>query len=354
MKKIFDFIIRQIVLVIVMFGALGILYMLYTFSNNIQNSKVFYKEINVDDYHIIIDLNTGMIDKNEILKVDVNDLSTKQSIFEINSIWQVLLISSIIMTIAIDIILGVFIIFNKIIFFFVMFKCRKILKDKYNMSDECLYELPQYEPIIANAIYKKRYQYLMMQSRFEYYYREKGILDRNNRFKENLDFDTNSLSEIERIIMKKYQRSKEEIKRMTEIEKEAENQRNRKEVENKIDEILRKKGYYKDDIVKIKVKKFFEIIKRLKENKEEALKSDEVFGNFLIFLVFGFIIGISKVAMCAAIILGIWLLIRGSGVPLNEAGEIERAKIIFLINHLKNKKELTEEEKHFLIILTQY
>lgn len=79
-----------------------------------------------------------------------------------------------------------------------------------------------------------------------------------------------------------------------------------------------------------------------------------MFRNFLIFLVFGFVIGMSKVAMWVAIILGIWLLIRGSGVPLNEDGEFERAKIIFLINHLKRKKILTEEEKHFLIMVSKY
>lgn len=354
MKKIFDFIIGQIVLIIVMLCTLGFLYILYSFSNNTQNSTVYYDEIIIDNYQIIIDLNTGMINKNEILKIDFNDLNINQTIFKINSIWQVSLILAIIFTIVVDIIYLIFTIFNKIILFLLTFKYRKILKDKYDMSDERLYELPQYEPIIANAIYKKRYQYLMVLSRFEFYYRKKGILDRNNRLKEELDFDTNSLPEIERIIMKRYQRSKEETKRLTEMEIEAENQKNRKEFENRIDEILKEKGYYKEDVVKIKVKKFFDKIEKIKGDKEYFLKSNEVFRYFLIFLAFGFVIAMFEIAMLTAIILGIWLLIRGSGIALSEEGEIERAKILFLINHLKKKKILSEEEKYFLTILTSY
>lgn len=349
-----DFFVGQFFIIIVMLCIFAFLYILYSFSNNTQNPTVYYNEVIIDNYQIIVDLNTGMIDKNEILKIDFYDLNINQTILKINSICKLALIFSVISTIAIDIIYVIFTFFNTIILFIITFKYRKLLKDKCDMSDERLYELPQYEPIIANAIYKKRYQYLMVQSRFEYYYRKEGILDRNNKLKEDLDFDINSLSEIERMIMKMYQRSKEETKRLTEMEIEAENQKNRKEFENKIDEILKEKRFYKDDIIKVKVNNFFDTIKRLKENKEEFLKSDEVFRNFLIFLVFGFVIGMFEVAIWVAIILAIWLLIRGSGVPLNEDGELERAKIIFLINHLKKKKILSEEEKHFLIMLTSY
>lgn len=352
MKRIMDFFIGQIFIIIVMLCAF--LYILYSFSNNTQNPSIYYEEVIIDNYQIIVDLNTGMIDKNEILKIDFCDLNTNQTILKINSICKLALILSVISTIVIDIIYLIFTIFNAIILFIITFKYRKLLKDKCDMSDERLYELPQYEPIIANAIYKKRYQYLMVQSRFEYYYRKEGVLDRNNKLKEDLDFDINSLSEIERMIMKMYQRSKEETKKLTEMEIEAENQKNRKEFENKIDEILKEKRFYKDDIIKVKINNFFDTIKRVKENKEEFLKSAEVFKIFGIFLFLGFVIVMFEVAIWVAIILAIWLLIRASRVPLNEDGELERAKIIFLINHLKKKKILSEEEKHFLIMLTSY
>lgn len=215
MKKIVDFFVGQIFIVIVMLCMVGMFYILYSFSNNSQNPVVFYEEVMVDEYQIIIDLNTGMIDKNEILKVNFNDLNTNQTIFKIDSTWQVSLILAIIFTITIDIIYVIFTIFNAIILFILTFKYRKLLKDRCDISDERLYELPMYEAIIANAIYKKRYQYEMIVARLEYYYKINGILDKRNKLRQDIEFDVNSLPELERMLMKRYEISKEKTKKLT-------------------------------------------------------------------------------------------------------------------------------------------
>ena len=57
--------------------------------------------------------------------------------------------------------------------------------------------------------------------------------------------------------------------------------------------------------------------------------------------------------MLAAIILGIWILIKYFEISLTPEGEIERAKIIYLVDYLKKKKTLSEEEEYFLIMLTK-
>lgn len=354
MKKIIDFIVGQVIMIIVILCTCELLCVLYLFSGNSQDSIVFYDEVILDNYQVVIDLNTGMIEKNEILKIEFNDLTTSQTYLKIDSIWKLLLISSILLIMILDVIYFIFSILNRIILFFQNLKYKKILKSKYDLTDESLYELPQYEPIIANAIYKKNYQYEMIVARLEYYYKINGVLDKNNKIKEELEFDTNSLTELERMIMQNYQKSKEVTKKLTQEELDAENQKNRKEFKNRINEILKGKGYYKEDIIKIKVRNFFDAIERIKGNKEYFLKSDEVFRNFLIFLVLGFIISSLEIAMWIAIILGLWLLIKYFGISLTQEGEIERAKIIFLINHLKKKKILSEEEKYFLIMLTKY
>lgn len=354
MKKIFDFFVGQIMIIIAILGTIGLFYLLYVYSGTSLTPAVFYEEVEISNYQVIIDLNTGMLEKDEILKIDFNDLVTNQTFWKIDSVWKVSLLISILLTLILDCAMLIFYIINNIILFFQKIKYKKIIKEKYDLSDESLYVLPNYEAIIANAIYKKKYQYEMMVARFEYYYKINGFLDKNNKLKEELDLNMNSLSELERMIMKKLQKNKEETKKLTSQEQDEEYYKNVKEFKNKINEILKERKYYKEDIVKIKVNRFFDAVKKIRGNKEYFLKSEEVLRNFLIFIAFGIIISISKVAMLLAIISGIWILIKYMGISLTEEGELERAKIIFLIDHLKKKKLLSDEEKYFLTMLTKY
>lgn len=352
MKKIISFVIGQFSLILAILGTIGFFYMLFDLSNNTQNASVYYEEFAIDNYQIVVDLNTGMIDKSEILKIDINNLSTNQTYFKFDSIWPISLVASVIFTIILDLVYWGISIINAIIGFFRYLKCKKILKENYDLKEERLYELPSYEPIVANAIYRKKHQYEMIMARLEYYYKEKGILDKNNRFKE--DFDINALSELEKIIIKKYQKDKSEIKKLTSQQQDAEYYKNRKEFKNKINEVLKEKRYYEEDIVKVKVKNFFEIIDKVKKNKEYFFKSDEVLKNLLILIALVIVISFFKVAVLVLIVLGIWILVKYNGITLTEEGKMERAKIIFLIKQLKKKKTVSEEEKYFLTMLTKY
>ena len=295
-----------------------------------------------------------MLEKDEILKIDFKNIATNQTFLKIDSVWKVSLLVSILLTLILDCSMLMFYLVNNIILFFQKIKYKKIIKEKFNLSDESLCVLPNYEAIIANAIYKKKYQYEMIVARFEYYYKINGFLDKNNNLKEELNLNINSLSELERMIMKKLQKNKEETKKLTRQEQDAEYYKNRREFKNKIDEILKERRYYREDIVKTKVNAFFEAIKKVKGNKEYFLKSEKVLRNFLIFIAFGILISIVDIAMLLAIIFGIWLFIKYIGISLTEEGELERAKIIFLIDHLKKKKLLSDEEKYFLTMLTKY
>lgn len=354
MKKIFDFLVGQIMIIIAILVTIGLFYLLYVYSGTSLTPAVFYEEVEISNYQVIIDLNTGMLEKDEILKIDFKNIATNQTFLKIDSVWKVSLLVSILLTLILDCSMLMFYLVNNIILFFQKIKYKKIIKEKFNLSDESLCVLPNYEAIIANAIYKKKYQYEMIVARFEYYYKINGFLDKNNNLKEELNLNINSLSELERMIMKKLQKNKEETKKLTRQEQDAEYYKNRREFKNKIDEILKERRYYREDIVKTKVNAFFEAIKKVKGNKEYFLKSEKVLRNFLIFIAFGILISIVDIAMLLAIIFGIWLFIKYIGISLTEEGELERAKIIFLIDHLKKKKLLSDEEKYFLTMLTKY
>lgn len=324
----------------------------FAMSNNTSNQSVFAEELQIENYQLAIDFNTGSEKAADVLKLGINNLNNNFT-WKTESVYEVSAVIGVFSLLIIDVFIFIWMIFNYFLAKIRVIKSKKILKEKYDLSDGSLYELPNYETIIANAIYKKKYQYEMTVARFEYYYRIKGVFDKYSKLKEEIDFDINSLTEIEKNVMKQFQKDSDKTKKLNSEELQIENQKNKKEFKNRIDEYLKEKGYYKEDIVKIKTKNFFAAIEKVKDNKEYFLKSEEVFRNFLIFLVFGLVIGSSRIAMLAAIILGIWILIKYFGISLTPEGEIERAKIIFLVNYLKKKKTLSEEEEYFLIMLTK-
>lgn len=353
MRKIMEFLTSQLIIFLsIACTCLVIIGFVFTMSNSISNQNVFSEEIQIENYQFTIDFNTGAEEVADVLKLEVNNLNNSFS-WKTETVYEVSVTIGVFFLLMIDVFIIIWMIFNYFLTKIRIIKCKKILEEKYDLSNGSLYELPTYEPIIANAIYKKKHQYEMTVARFEYYYRIKGIFDKYSKLKEEIDFDINSLTEIEKMIMKKFQKDSDKTKKLNSEELPIENQKNRKEFKNKIDEYLKEKGYYKEDIIKIKTKNFFAAIEKVKGDKEYFLKSDEVFRNFLIFLVFGLVVGSSGIAMLAAIILGIWILIKYFEISLTPEGEIERAKIIYLVDYLKKKKTLSEEEEYFLIMLTK-
>ena len=100
---------------------------------------------------------------------------------------------------------------------------------------------------------------------------------------------------------------------------------------------LVKKGFYAENIVQRKINEFISILKKIK-NKERVSEKDVnmIAKTIAITLVWGIVIEFSAIALLALIIFLVWVAKKYSEIHLSLEGEVERAKLFFLINHLMN------------------
>ncbi len=353
MKKIIGFFVEQIALIITFLCVGGFIYMLYNISDNTTNPIVFYNEQNIENYQIVIDLNTGSFDIDEVLKLEVKSLINDEIIIKTDSVFENTLLTSVILTIILDVISVISSIIAYMISLIKDIKYKKILAENGVITGDELYELPNYEPIIAEAIYSKKYRYELIVRRFKYYYRSIGILNKLDKLKEDVDFNLNSLTEIESFVFNS------KICEMTEfVENLSKHHQRDIEAEKKIfrglvNKKLIESGFYFEDIVKQKVNAFIKIVKRTERDNSSKFDSNSCSKNLLIFLTLLIVFAISDIAKLVIFILGCLIATKYFGLTLSQEGKVERAKIHFLIKHLKRKKDLSEEEKYFLIMLTK-
>lgn len=353
MKKIIDFFISQIMSIIVFFGvAAVILGFLYKCFNEPSNLIVFYDEKNIGDYQIIIDLNTGETDINKVLNLELENLINNKISLKINSFWETTLILSIILTIIMYILNMISYFIKYMIMFSQDKKYKEKLKDKFDLSDESFYELPRYEPIIANAIYTKNYQYETIVNRLKKYYRSVGILDILYNLKENVDFDIDSLTEIEQFVFNSKKNPATEV--VKNLFKDYQNviEKEKSEFKGLVRKELKEKGFYQDDKLKIKVDNFFDFIINMNLEKIKKLDFQKIIRNIFICILIYAVLSFFEVVFSVIFLIILIIAVKYSRISLSMEGEIERAKIHFLIKYLKRKKYLTEEEKYFLEILT--
>ena len=353
MRKIFDFFVGQIVLFFFCACIIGTFYLICSYPNKEGIIAVYSNEIMFKNYQITVDLNTGCKEIDDIFILGVKDIIENRVCLSANSARDVIILLSIILLIVMNIIVFV----SNIIFAFFTFikkiNYEKILKEKYDVSDDTLYELPIYEPILANAILTKSYQYETTVFRLKYYYRSIGILNKFDKVKEEIDFDDNILTKLEQYVFNsKSSEISAPIKNLFKSH-QREIERERKIFKNMIKDELVKKGFYDENIVQRKINKF---LNTLEKGTKEGLSKEEV-TEIVKAIVFVFVLvllmNFSAITLLATIIFGGWVIYKYCKIHLTLEGEIERAKINFLINHLKIKNELSEKEKYFLIMLTR-
>ena len=353
MKKIVDFFIGQLISFFMFACLIGFFYIIYGYSNNVETSDLYYNKMMIGNYQLDINLDLGTQKLDNVLILELKDIIDNRVYYKADSTGDIIMLFSAILLIVLDIIVFVTDIIYGIFSLIKKANFERILKEKYDVSDNVLYKLPNYEPILAYTILSKKYQYERLVYRLKYYYRSKGILNKFDKLKKDVDFDKNNLTELEQYVFdSNISEITEPIKSLFRSH-QSDVLAQTRVFRGMLKKELVKKGFYSENDVQIKINKLIEKVKAMKGKKltnEDIKYILKIVGITLAMFV---LMCNFEIVFWLIIISFIWLSSQYYKVHLSLEGEIERAKINFLVNHLKNKKELSEKEKYFFIMLTK-
>lgn len=335
MRKILNVLEFEITILIAMIIFVFLSFMCIKYTDKQNSEYIFYEETEVENYQIEIYMDIYSDVEKEIMGMKITNLEDDIILMETMSYQEMLLMISIVLFFVINIIILLYIIIHFIIVTPIYFKNRKLIKENF-ANEEDLYYLPKYDAIVANAVYKKRYQFEGIYEHSKNLYRSKGVLTRWYKFNVDNDFDENSLKKIEKFIF--------------DIIKNGRKEDDEKTFEKMINEELEQLGYYKENKVRTKIKEYlnssenivnwFANVTQSRDLKPTLIRLAILFIGIVLLSIFKFLVLI-PIACC------IWLIIKYYRISLTSEGEIERARLYFVFRNLKRKKELTSEEKEF-------
>lgn len=246
-----------------------------------------------------------------------------------------------------------FIIVNLIMIFYNIFKLirnckdkllyKKAMKQDINLNFEDSLELPSYGIVLASTIFFKKVRIELLKKHLQEYFRQKNILDEDNQV---VDGYADKIEGIEKEFLLLFKKLDGNNKLM-----EDENQEFN--IQKEVEEKLKKLEFIKHKSIGMFFWEF--LYGKNNEYMDLDLKKNPRFIFLIIcFILIFFVINTFLniyILFTLTPFICILLVFNLNTIILNKKGKLERIKLLYLRDYLKNNEDLTDEERLFYNVL---
>lgn len=246
-----------------------------------------------------------------------------------------------------------FIIVNLIMLFYNIFKLVKNCKDKLlykkamkqdiNLNFEDSLELPSYGIVLASTIFFKKVRIELLKKHLQEYFRQKNILDEDNQV---VDGYADKIEGLEKEFLLLF-------KKLDGNNKSMEDENQEFNIQKEIEEELKKLEFIKHKSIGV----FFWEFLYGKNNEDMDLdfkKNPRFIFLIICFILIFFVINTFLniyILFTLTPFICILLVFNLNTIILNKKGKLERIKLLYLRDYLKNNEDLTDEERLFYNVL---
>lgn len=246
-----------------------------------------------------------------------------------------------------------FIIVNLIMLFYNIFKLVKNCKDKLlyqkamkqdiNLNSEDSLELPSYGIVLASTIFFKKVRIELLKKHLQEYFRQKNILDEDNQV---VDGYADKIEGLEKEFLLLF-------KKLDGNNKSMEDENQEFNIQKEIEEELKKLEFIKHKSIGV----FFWEFLYGKNNEDMDLdfkKNPRFIFLIICFILIFFVINTFLniyILFTLTPFICILLVFNLNTIILNKKGKLERIKLLYLRDYLKNNEDLTDEERLFYNVL---
>ena len=361
LKKIYDFEVVSFltIIILIVIAYLPILLELLR-GAGIENDLFSYcieKKFSILNYNIVLKNITSEIPVTVGVEIINLENNIKYSLFGLNFICM--LVSGILFII--NFIAGIIYMVINFFKYIYLKKFYKIFKDE--IIDKTNIELPLYNIAIINTLYTGKLDFSKMTNFFKNYFIEKGILNKKNEFiYDSSEF--NKLDKIEKSLISiykegvemrdEYQKKSDEISiflwLLNDIKIRMKIKQKYKEMidENLEENLLLKRNTFKEILDKID-EKIVGILNKICSLDKYDIKSRLIYV-LIPWIILMFVYYLNYYLILIGLVI-IYLKQKYYKIFSTKEGKKERIKINLILKNLKNKLELTEEEKYFYYAL---
>lgn len=246
-----------------------------------------------------------------------------------------------------------FIIVNLIMLFYNIFKLVKNCKDKLlyqkamkqdiNLNSEDSLELPSYGIVLASTIFFKKVRIELLKKHLQEYFRQKNILDEDNQV---VDGYVDKIEGLEKEFLLLF-------KKLDGNNKSMEDENQEFNIQKEVEEELKKLEFIKHKSIGVFFWEF--LYGKNNEYMDLDLKKNPRFIFLIIcFILIFFVINTFLniyILFTLTPFICILLVFNLNTIILNKKGKLERIKLLYLRNYLKNNEDLTDEERLFYNVL---
>ena len=246
-----------------------------------------------------------------------------------------------------------FIIVNLIMLFYNIFKLVKNCKDKLlykkamkqdiNLNFEDSLELPSYGIVLASTIFFKKVRIELLKKHLQEYFRQKNILDEDNQV---VDGYVDKIEGLEKEFLLLF-------KKLDGNNKSMEDENQEFNIQKEVEEELKKLEFIKHKSIGVFFWEF--LYGKNNEYMDLDLKKNPRFIFLIIcFILIFFVINTFLniyILFTLTPFICILLVFNLNTIILNKKGKLERIKLLYLRDYLKNNEDLTDEERLFYNVL---
>lgn len=246
-----------------------------------------------------------------------------------------------------------FIIVNLIMIFYNIFKLirnckdkiiyKKVMKQEMNLNFNTNSELPSYGIVLASTIFFKKVRIELLKKHLQEYFRQKNILDEDNQVVEGYADKIEGLEKEFLLLFKKLDGNNKSM--------EGENQEFN--IQKEVEEKLKKLEFIKHKSIGMFFWEF--LYGKNNEYMDFDLKKNPRFIFLIIcFILIFFVINTFLniyILFTLTPFICILLVFNLNTIILSRKGKLERIKLLYLRNYLKNNEDLTDEERLFYNVL---
>lgn len=246
-----------------------------------------------------------------------------------------------------------FIIVNLIMLFYNIFKLVKNCKDKLlyqkamkqdiNLNSEDSLELPSYGIVLASTIFFKKVRIELLKKHLQEYFRQKNILDEDNQV---VDGYADKIEGLEKEFLLLF-------KKLDGNNKSMEDENQEFNIQKEVEEELKKLEFIKHKSIGVFFWEF--LYGKNNEYMDLDLKKNPRFIFLIIcFILIFFVINTFLniyILFTLTPFICILLVFNLNTIILNKKGKLERIKLLYLRDYLKNNEDLTDEERLFYNVL---
>ena len=246
-----------------------------------------------------------------------------------------------------------FIIVNLIMLFYNIFKLVKNCKDKLlyqkamkqdiNLNSEDSLELPSYGIVLASTIFFKKVRIELLKKHLQEYFRQKNILDEDNQV---VDGYADKIEGLEKEFLLLF-------KKLDGNNKSMEDENQKFNIQKEVEEELKKLEFIKHKSIGVFFWEF--LYGKNNEYMDLDLKKNPRFIFLIIcFILIFFVINTFLniyILFTLTPFICILLVFNLNTIILNKKGKLERIKLLYLRDYLKNNEDLTDEERLFYNVL---